>query len=554
MKKHTFMESTLIATICLIIVKFLGLIYVIPFYAIIGEKGAALYAYAYTIYGMFLDISTAGIPNAIGKLINEFHTLGQEEAKIRTFKLGKRMLGVIAVISFIIMFIFAKPIATIIIGDLKGGNTIQDVAFVIRCISFSLLLFPFLSVTRGFFQGHKYIYVNCFSQVIEQVARVFFIIVGSYVALKCLGLGTTNAVGVAVFSAFIGGTFALGYIYDKMRKNKKELGLDTKFIKNDDISNKTIFKRILAYAIPTVIISISFSIYGSIDMILILRTMNHLGFSPAEVEFIPTAMSTWASKISIIMLSVGAGLMASLGPSVVESYTLKKYDDVNRHFNRTMGLTLFITVPMCIGISLLSESIWTVFYGYNKLGATILSVTIFSALFINLFNIGSSTLQSISRFKMVYISSITGIVINTLLDVPLMLLCHKIGLPAYWGATFSTIIGLSISIVFVLVTLKKELNCKFKYIVDVMKKMSIPLIVMIIVVVLLKLLIPINMNNRFMCILYIGIVSIVGAIVYFFISSKIGLLDKVLGKDFLDKLKNKFKKRLKKEVMKDGES
>ena len=132
MKKHTFMESTLIATICLIIVKFLGLVYVIPFYAIIGEKGAALYAYAYTIYGMFLDISTAGIPNAIGKLINEFHTLGKEEAKIRTFKRGKRMLSGIAVISFLIMFIFARPIATIIIGDLTGGNSISDVAFVIR--------------------------------------------------------------------------------------------------------------------------------------------------------------------------------------------------------------------------------------------------------------------------------------------------------------------------------------------------------------------------------------------------------------------------------------
>lgn len=541
MKKHTFMESTLIATICLIIVKFLGLVYVIPFYAIIGEKGAALYAYAYTIYGMFLDISTAGIPNAIGKLINEFHTLGQEEAKIRTFKLGKRMLSVVAVISFIIMFLFAKPIAVIIIGDLKGGNTIADVAFVIRCISFSLLLFPFLSVTRGFFQGHKYIYVNCISQVIEQVARVVFIIVGSFIALKCLGLGTTNAVGVAVFGAFIGGAFALSYIYNKMHKNKKELGLDTKFTKRDNISNKTIFKRILAYAIPTVIISISFSIYSSIDMVLILRTMNHLGFAAAEVEFISSAISTWASKISIIMLSVGAGLMASLGPSVVESYTLKKYDDVNRHFNRTMGMTLFITIPMCVGISLLSAPMWSVFYGYNKLGSTILSMTIFSALFTNLFNIGSSTLQSISKFKMVYISSITGIVINTILDVPLMLLCHKIGLPAYWGATFATIVGLSISMIFVLVTLKKELGCKFKYIVDVLKKTCIPLIAMIIVVIILKSLIPINMNNKLMCIIYIGIISIVGAFIYFFISSKIGLLDNVLGKDFLDKLKNKFK-------------
>ena len=67
--------------------------YVIPFYAIVGVQGAALYAYAYNIYGLFLEISTIGIPNAISKLVNEYNTLNFQEAKIRTFNFGKMILG-----------------------------------------------------------------------------------------------------------------------------------------------------------------------------------------------------------------------------------------------------------------------------------------------------------------------------------------------------------------------------------------------------------------------------------------------------------------------------
>ena len=59
MKKSSFVEGTVIATLAIIITKIMGMLYVIPFYAIVGVQGSALYAYAYSIYNIFLDISTA---------------------------------------------------------------------------------------------------------------------------------------------------------------------------------------------------------------------------------------------------------------------------------------------------------------------------------------------------------------------------------------------------------------------------------------------------------------------------------------------------------------
>ena len=59
LKKNTFIQGTLIASISLIMIKILGALYVIPFYKIIGESGGTLYSYAYSIYSLFLNISTA---------------------------------------------------------------------------------------------------------------------------------------------------------------------------------------------------------------------------------------------------------------------------------------------------------------------------------------------------------------------------------------------------------------------------------------------------------------------------------------------------------------
>ena len=59
MKKNTLVNGALVATLAIIITKIMGILYVIPFYSIIGDKGGALYGYAYNIYLLFISISTS---------------------------------------------------------------------------------------------------------------------------------------------------------------------------------------------------------------------------------------------------------------------------------------------------------------------------------------------------------------------------------------------------------------------------------------------------------------------------------------------------------------
>ena len=212
LKKNSFISGAIIATMGIVIVKIIGLLYVIPFNAIIGERGGALYGYAYNVYQLFLGVSSAGFPFAISKLISEYNALGYKKAVRDTYDVSKKIILLISVIVFLVLFIFAPQIGKLIIGNSTGGSSYQDIGYVIRMISFSILVIPYLSVTKGFLQGNKYITPTSMSQIIEQIVRVIIILVGSYLCLKVFNLGLTKAVGIAVSGAFFGGLFAFLYL------------------------------------------------------------------------------------------------------------------------------------------------------------------------------------------------------------------------------------------------------------------------------------------------------------------------------------------------------
>lgn len=535
MKKSSFVEGTIIATLSIVIVKILGMLYVIPFYAMIGVKGAALYAYAYNIYVIFLDISSAGLPIAVSKVINEFNTLGKMDAKVRAYKIGKQLITFISVVVFILLFLNASEIATLILGDLQGGNTIEDVTFVIRAVSFALLVVPYLSVSKGYLQGHNIIKASSASQLIEQVVRILFILGGSYVALYILHLSIRSAVGISVFGAFAGGLSATLYILSKIKKNKRELGFVEDTPKNEE-TNREIAKKIIMYAVPFIIIDIAVSIYNFVDMVFILRVLSHLGFDAETAEFVTTSITTWGGKISMIVSALAAGMSVSLIPNIVEAFTLKKWKVVNFKFNKALQIILVVSLPMVIGLCLLSKPVWSIFYGYSELGAFVFSIFIFVALFFNLYTITSSTLQSLNKFKSVYFSSLLGFFLNAILDIPMMLLFHKLHLEPWIGACVATVIGYSSSIFLALLILKKEHGLSYKSVRVMLQKLIIPLVSMIAVVLLLRFILPINFMSKISCIFNVSVISITGAIVYLFICYKMGILQDVFGEEYLKKI------------------
>ena len=206
MKKDNFIKGAVVATVCLILTKILGAIYVIPFYAIIGSRGSVLYGAAYNIYAIFLNISTLGLPLAISKLVSEYQTLDYQYLKEKSYKLAGRIMICTAIVTTLILLIIAPILANNIIkinitnsvaipigamgyaaGEAIAGQLMIDgITLVMRVSASAIIIVTLISMIRGYLQGMHYITASSISQVIEQFVRVIVIILGSYICVYVL--------------------------------------------------------------------------------------------------------------------------------------------------------------------------------------------------------------------------------------------------------------------------------------------------------------------------------------------------------------------------------
>lgn len=534
LKKSSFLEGAFIATLCIIISKVLGVIYVIPFYNIIGEQGGTLYGYAYNIYNVFLTISTAGIPLAISKLTSEYNTLNMNDKKTRMYHLATKIIMTFSITSFLICFIFAPQLSNLIIGELEGGNTLEDVTFVIRLISFALLVIPFLSIERGYLQGHRYIKEPSLSQVIEQIVRISIILIGSYLFTYTLKLPTRFSVGISVFAACVGGVATYLYLNNIVRKNKKQIGLDIQpsTTKKED---KEIIKKIVFYSIPFIIINLANTLYTSIDMVLVIRTLPKLGFSAVDTEFISSVFTTWGIKFNTIITSISTGLIVSLIPNMVKDYTEKNMIAVNNNFNKCLKIILLIIAPLALFLSGMSNSLWNVFYGESIYGPMIIKYTIIVTIFDCLYMVINSLLQSLNKPKIIYTSVLLGLLANLILDIPLMNLFYKLELPAYYGAITATLVGFLISNTLSILYLQRKMEFNYLETIKSMPRFILSIIILIIMINIFKNILPINNQSRIIQIINLVVSGIFCGGTYLLINFK--HIKELLPQKILKKLK-----------------
>lgn len=536
MKKTNFMSGAIIATLGIIACKVLGLVYVIPFYSIIGTMGRSLYSYAYSIYSMFVNVSTSGIPLAISKSVSEYDALGNYEAKERIYKLGKTIIGIFGLICFLLMFIFAENLAVYIMGDATGGNSIEDIAYVIRVVSTALLFVPILSVARGYVQGSKYIQISSIANIIEQLVRVLVVVLGSYLAIKVFNLGTTKGVAVSVFGATVGAIAANIYILLKIKKNKNKFKIKNE--NNTKITDKELIKKIIIYSIPFIIIGIMKSAYSLVDTFTIVKGLTNTGIDTITAETASSVIVTWANKFNTIVTSISLGVAVSLIPAISSSLVLKDYKGVNDKFNKAFQMVMFLTLPMAIGISFLAKPIWTIFYGTEtlQLGSNILMISIFTAVSYSMYSILVDANQAMNNTKLTIIILGACVLLKILLNIPMMNLLNLINIKPYYAPAFTDIIIQLLIFLIVLIYFRKKYKFAYKQTFINTLKIIFSSLTMLICLIGLKLIInPYLTGGKLISIISIIIYGIIGTAIYFVLSYKLNLINNIFGQNIINK-------------------
>ena len=519
MGNRRFLKGALLLSASMFATKLLGALYVIPFQRLVGEKGMALYNYAYIPYALFISLSTLGIPVGISKFIAKYNAEGAYDTSRKIFKLGLLFMGILGLLGFLLLYFLAPWYARLVLGAGGGTvNTVEDVTLAIQMISFALLIIPPMAIIRGFFQGNRDMMPTSVSQFIEQVVRIIFILVGAFYIINIRGGSQRNAVAFSVFSAFLAGVASLGVLTYFWFKNKKKYdALLDEIVPHENHDVKKLFPELISYAIPFAVLGLAANLFQLIDQVTFNHFMRASGVSESISQATLGVYGASLFKIIMIPVSFAIAFGQPLIPELTQHVANGNKKGIQRVLTLAIQLTCFITIPAVFGISLLSEPIFFIFVSsqmpeINAIGGQIFGLGAFIGLGMALYSITTAILQGIGEQKRGIIFLGISLLIKLVGNITLIYFFQVN------GAIISTLMAYLFCITMNLIVIRNKTKFKFK---NLFRRITPILVfggIMAIVVSLLM-----RLLNQFisyqgsgmLSAIYVGIAGTAGAIVYF---------------------------------------
>lgn len=188
-------RGAFILAIAALITKILSAVYRIPFQNIVGDVGFYIYQQIYPFYGLAIVLATTGFPVVISKLYAEQRERGSQEKTRQLLLVSFIILQFVGLIFFLILYFGADYIA-FWMND-------ENLAILLRVVSIVFLIFPIVSILRGYYQGKGDMLPTALSQVGEQLIRAFTILFLAF-TLKKMGYSLYLIGGGAMFGSITG--------------------------------------------------------------------------------------------------------------------------------------------------------------------------------------------------------------------------------------------------------------------------------------------------------------------------------------------------------------
>jgi len=144
-------------------------------------------------------------------------------------------------------------------------------------------------------------------------------------------------------------------------------------------------------------------------------------------------------------------------------------------------------------------------------------------------------LQGMKRYRLIYVSTAVGLVVNAVMDIPMILLLNKLNWKPYLGTLMASTMGFTLSIIIIFVALRKRYH--FRY-VSVRRTLARAIITSIPPVILMLLFRLVFFRNAgyLLTLVELGVSGAVSMGTYLFITYRMGIVDVIFGKNVLDKL------------------
>ncbi|CZQ87860.1 polysaccharide biosynthesis protein [Trichococcus palustris] len=508
--------------------RLIGALYIIPWNALMGSTDAAntanaLYSIGYTPYQLFLSIGIAGFPAAMSKQVAQYNAKNQYRTGIDIFQKSMYFMVFTGVISSALMYLLAPMIA-----QNSPAASVADGTMVIRALAPALLLVPALSLMRGFFQGYQDMVPSAISQVIEQIARVLYLLGATYIVMSLLDGNIANAVAHSTFAAFIGAiaaTIVLLFYYKKQMSSYQSVIATSE--PSSNLQTTAAIKSMLKESIPFIIIGSGITFAKMIDQVSFKPMMESLtNYSGKEIEDLFGLFSFNSDKLIMIIVSLAVGMATAAVPLIAAEFTKGNFKVLQSQIREIIQLFAFIMLPASLGMMIVSEPIYNVFYPVHPDGPAILAVSALMSIVLGLFTVLGSILQSLSKHKTMITYLLIGLAVKAIVQYPMLALFDTA------GALIATTIGFFVTSV---LSGWKIYQMTHFGLAGTLKKSGKILLVALLMALCAYIALKVSMafipvDRKIYALLVVMIVAAVGGIVYLGLTLKLRIADDILGK------------------------
>ena len=513
--------------------RLLGAAYIIPWYIWMGKHGAeanGLFTMGYNIYAWFLLISTAGVPVAVAKQVAKYNTKGQEEhsfAMIRGFLKFMSLLGLVfAIIMYVLSPVFA---------NLSGGG--KDLIPVMQSLSWAVLIFPSMSVIRGFFQGHNNLKPYAISQIAEQVIRVIWMLLTAYFIMKVGSGDYVEAVTQSTFAAFIGMGASLLVLVYYLWKTGLLQHIIHRPESDNEIDTKALLWDTIREAIPFIVTGSAIQLFQIIDQMTYSNVMSWFtNFSRSELLVQFSYFSANPNKITMILIAVATSIGGVGIPLLTENYVKGDFRAAGKLVQDNLTMLVAFLLPATIGAVAIAEPLYTVFYGKpDSLALGLFILAMLQTVILGLYTVLSPMIQALFQNRKAILYFGYGVLVKLILQVPFIYLFKA------YGPLLSTTIGLMIPIVLMYKEIHQVTHFNRKTVFKRSLLTAILTLIMLLVVLIAGFILGlvIKPNGRVTSMIYVALIGGVGIVVYGGLGLRLRFLDRFIGSKAAS-LRNKF--------------
>lgn len=404
--RRGMIKGALWLTVSGVIVKILGLIYKIPLSYLLTDEGMGYFNSAYTVYTFFYLICSAGIPKAISILTAEAESEGNRKQTNQIYKAALLIFSVIGLLATLILILAAEPIS-----DSIGNSRAR---FAIVAIAPSVFFTCITGVIRGYFNGTLKFAPIAISESVSGTGRLAFGLLLAFMAYR-LNYSSEIISAFTILGTTIG-SFA-GFIYLLIYKKTKETREKTRQNRIIGFSSKEFSRRIFKLSIPIALTSAVGSISSVIDLTLIMRRLQSIGFSEFQTAVIYGNYTTLAIPMLNLIGTLVFPLSSVLLPFVSKVGTSAKSSIISERISFVIQILFFFVIPSTVLFSFKAREILMLLFEDSSavMAAPLLVMLAPAMILMSLESILNTTLEGLGETKIPLVSLIIGALVKGVL-------------------------------------------------------------------------------------------------------------------------------------------